>query len=74
MNLEEIKSVVDEGGVVHWKSKAYTVEKWSGDYSIVHQNGHAIGLTWLDGQTLNGKAEDFFVGEHYIGETKCLEN
>ena len=64
MTTEKIKSVVDFGGTVHWKSDAYIVENWSGDYNIVYQpNGHAIGLTWADGQTLNGKAEDFYVGD-----------
>jgi hypothetical protein len=40
------------------------VEIWAGDYVIVHQdNLHGIGLTWNDGVTLNGKEEDFYIGE-----------
>lgn len=63
MTLEEIKAAVDAGFTVHWSNPLYKVERWSnGSYEIVCQdNGHAIGLTWLDGVTMNGKPEDFYI-------------
>lgn len=62
-NAAEIKAVVDKGERrVFWSNTAYEVLKDSiGQYLIkCHLNGNCIGLTWLDGTTLNGKPEDFF--------------
>lgn len=62
MTLKEIKQAVDQGKTVHWKDQAYRVVKNKGDYFIhCRLNGFTIGLTWQDGQTLNGKPEDFFL-------------
>tara|TARA_R110000824_G_scaffold174477_1_gene352649 strand:- start:274 stop:495 length:222 start_codon:yes stop_codon:yes gene_type:complete len=66
MNLEQIKATVESGKTVHWASKAYRVIKDSiGQWLIrCDINGHCIGLTWKDGVTMNGKQEQFFVGEY----------
>lgn len=64
MTLEEIKEAVNSGNTVHWSIPSYTVEKaHNGELLIVHSGGHAIGLTWMDGVTLNGKEEDFFIAD-----------
>jgi len=64
MPLDEIKAAVDAGKIVNWSNCLYVVEKWSDGYNIVCQsNQHAIGLTHTDGVTMNGKEEDFFLGE-----------
>ena len=65
MKLEEIKQAVDEGKIVHWASEAYVVIKDSVPQYLIHcvLNDNYIGLTWRDGVTLNGKEEDFFIGE-----------
>ena len=68
----EIKAAIDNGVRVWW---AYTgrdpaqtgyevIKGKDGTYNIVYLAGtphaNAIGLTWRDGTTLNGKAEEFF--------------
>lgn len=64
MTLEQIKSAVSEGKTVHWKNDAYLVTvDGIGQWFIACHRGSAIGLTWRDGVTLNGKPEDFFVGQ-----------
>lgn len=64
MNLSEIKQAVEDGKTVHWASRAYKVVKDDvGQWLIVCTlNNHAIGLTWRDGVTVNGKPEEFFLG------------
>jgi hypothetical protein len=62
MTLEQIKQAVDAGNVVHWSNEFYTVKKVQDtNYLIVAVNGHAIGLTWQDGVTLNGNERDFYI-------------
>lgn len=75
MNLQDISAAVDRGDTVHWQTADYTVTKGPSHpdsphragcnpalrYLIACENGSAIGLTWRDGTTLNGKEEDFFV-------------
>ena len=64
MTLTEIKQAVDLGKKVYWKTLRYEVVKYKDDYSIVcDSTGSYIGLTWLDGVTLNGKEEDFFIND-----------
>lgn len=64
MTLEEIKAAVDAGKTVCWANTAYEVQKWSTGYIVVYiHNDSAIGLTWRDGVTMNGKPEDFFIKE-----------
>lgn len=67
MTLDEIKSAVRAGHVVHWASTAYQVlmhrfnggpEQW---FIKCLSNGNAIGLTWTDGVTMNGKPDEFFI-------------
>lgn len=72
MTLEEIKAAVREGKKVHWCNDGYEVklstfppmrsdvqpeEQW---LIVFTPNGHAIGLTWTDGVTMNGKPEEFY--------------
>jgi hypothetical protein len=63
MTLDEIKSAIESGHRVFWSNSAYEVLRNGSQFLIVcNINNHAIGLTWLDGVTMNGKPEDFFVG------------
>ena len=64
MNLEEIKASVESGKTVHWAQDQYRVIKAdNGGWLVMcDTNGHCIGLTHLDGVTMNGKEEDFFIG------------
>ncbi len=65
MTLEEIKAAVDAGKKVHWANLAYDVIKsrFGGYLILCSLNQSAIGLTWLDGTTMNGKPEEFFLGD-----------
>ncbi len=61
MNLEQIKEAVQAGYQVHWKNENYRVIQDNlGTWLIVHSNGSCVGLTWVDGKTLNGEPEEFF--------------
>ena len=66
MTLREIKAAVDKGQPVYWSSLLYQVTKDPKDqyHIICKQNNFAIGLTWTDGTTLNGKESDFFTLNH----------
>lgn len=62
MTLQEIKDAVIAGKKVCWSTEAYEVRHNNGQWLIVCTiNNDAIGLTWRDGVTLNGKPKDFFV-------------
>ena len=66
MELAEVKTAVLAGKTVHWASSAYVVTHAGDDahrgFCIVCiHNDSAIGLTWRDGVTMNGDAEDFYV-------------
>lgn len=63
MTLEEIKQAVESGQTVHWANGAYQVIKGRNGRFLIQCtiNGHCIGLTHADGQTINGKPEDFFI-------------
>ena len=64
MTLNEIKQAVNDGKTVCWKSEIYVVERnGTEDYYLIHCtiNDNYIGLTWLDGKTMNGEEKDFFV-------------
>ena len=66
MTLQEIKEAVNAGKTVLWHNTGYKVKKnisFNGEESwiISIENGHAIGLTWTDGTTMNGKEEDFYI-------------
>ena len=62
MTLTEIKEAISNKERVYWSSLSYEVILDSkNQYLILHNSGSAIGLTWADGITLNGKEEDFFI-------------
>lgn len=70
MTLEQIKTAVRAGRKVFWKSHAYEVQRHVGRRTGNEQwlivctlNQDCIGLTHLDGVTMNGKELDFFVDE-----------
>ncbi len=67
MTLEEIKNAVRAGKKVHWANEGYEIvlsyyksgeEHWV--INCIH-NDSCIGLTWLNGVTLNGKEYEFFI-------------
>lgn len=66
MNPQQIKTAIDNGQRVYWKHPGYQVIRDSlGQYLIrCELNGSCIGLTWRDGETLNGAPEDFHTQEH----------
>lgn len=67
MKVEEIKEAVRQGKQVKWASDIYDVRlhhysNGEEDWLITCKaNNHSIGLTWIDGVTLNGKAEQFYI-------------
>jgi len=63
MTLAQIKQAIDEGKTVHWATTNYVVIKDSVPQYLIHSqcNDNYIGLTQLDGVTLNGREEDFFI-------------
>ena len=63
LTLAEIKRAVDAGKTVHWTNKLYTVEKWGDDHYAIVCSYHdsAIGLTWKDGKTMNGRPSEFYI-------------
>ena len=64
MTLNEIKKAVDKGKTVCWENELYEVRKAGDDYNIVcTDNGYTIGLTWLDGVTMNGEESEFYIHE-----------
>ena len=64
MTLAEIRDAVDGGRIVHWSNDAYRVVHTLNDQWLIlcELNGTVIGLTWRDGVTVNGDANDFYVG------------
>jgi predicted RecA/RadA family phage recombinase len=61
MKLQEIKQAISEGKKVYWANELYEVQKHGDKYYIVCvSNDNTIGLTWQDGETMNGKETDFF--------------
>jgi hypothetical protein len=65
MTLEEIKAAVLAGHMVCWKQANYVVQgnEKQGFCIVCTNNNHATGLTWIDGVTLNGVQEDFYIHE-----------
>ena len=65
MNLQQIKQAILGGKTVHWSTNNYIVMQDSKQqYNIACvSNGSMIGLTWLDGTTLNGKESEFYIKE-----------
>lgn len=69
MTLSQIKSAIESGKRVFWKTRAYEVLKdplrdgtfqWLIAYDHKGRNAHYIGLTYRDGVTMNGEELDFF--------------
>lgn len=75
MNLQQIKAAVAAGLPVHWSNAGYVVK---GNLITFTANDHSIGLTHLDGVTLNGKECEFFIGDcpelraFIAGYTECM--
>ena len=63
MTLQEIKQAIEEGQKVCWSNSLYEVTKDKhNEYFITRtSNNHSIGLTWMDGETMNGKEEEFYI-------------
>lgn len=62
MSVDEIKKAVLGGKTVHYKSESYKVVCHEDQWLIVSlKTSHRIGLTWADGETMNGKPTDFFI-------------
>ena len=63
MKIDEIKKAVNDGEKVFYSSKNYQVIKDKNDNYFIKclSNNNFIGLTWLDGKTLNGNENDFFI-------------
>lgn len=72
MKLIEIKNALAEGRKVYHGNQNYEVIRDKiGQYLIVCSiNGYTIGLTHKDGQTMNGKEEDFFIGLDMVEKHK----
>lgn len=72
MTLAEIKAAVLAGKTVCWTNNNYEVEYWPLNKSfeiVCLSNRHAIGLTWMDGTTMNGKPEQFYIRTKPKGPT-----
>lgn len=63
MNLQQIKTAVVSGKVVHWANDGYTVicDKL-GQWLIKHYSGNCVGLYGCDNK-LNGLESEFYVKE-----------
>ena len=63
-NVDEIIKAVSEGKTVHVGKDNYQVVKGNKftPYLIkCLDNDYCIGLTWLDGETLNADLKDFYI-------------
>ena len=67
MTLQEIKTAVKAGKTVHWVNEGYivAVNKYDNWFITFKANQSAIGLTWRDGVTMNGKESEFYIGESF---------
>jgi hypothetical protein len=63
MTLEEIKEAVTSGKKVNWINKAYEVIVDNKDRFLIRCtiNDSYIGLTHIDGVTLNGNEDEFYI-------------
>lgn len=64
-NAQDIREAVKNGKKVYWKNKGYEVITDSKNQWFIkcEYNNHCIGLTWRDGETLNGDINDFFISD-----------
>jgi hypothetical protein len=65
MTLGQIKMAIAKGQKVYWSDYSYEVVKDNLSKYLIKckANNHCIGLTWLDGVTMNGEESDFFTEE-----------
>lgn len=66
MKLQEIKDAVLAGKTVYWKNSNYKIvygEDWLIVYNHGQNNENCIGLTWRDGETLNGEEKEFYLSD-----------
>jgi hypothetical protein len=62
MTLRQIKNAIKKGKSVYWANDNYKVIDDDGEFLIEYQpDGHCIGLTWIDGKTMNGEEKDFYI-------------
>lgn len=62
MTLQQIKDAIAAGKTVHWANTGYIVHKSNYEYSITFKyNDSSIGLTHMDGVTMNGAEDQFFI-------------
>jgi hypothetical protein len=63
MTLQEIKQAIKDSLAVRWSNNAYEVILDSKGEYLIHctLNDNYIGLTWRDGETLNGDEKDFYI-------------
>lgn len=73
MTLDEIKAAVERGDTVHWSNTLYRVIHDSvGQWLIIcDANQSCIGLTWMDGVTMNGEPEQFFIATRVPCPNDC---
>jgi hypothetical protein len=62
MNLQEIKEAINNGQKVYWANENYEVILGKSGYYLIEcvVNGNCIGLTHIDGVTLNGNENEFY--------------
>lgn len=63
MTLEEIKTAVGEGKKVCWTNDNYEIVPDQTGELLIYSwcTNSYIGLTWINGETLNGREEDFYI-------------
>ena len=67
MTLEEIKAATLRGKTVCVGNDGYEVRNVGEQWLIVFlPNSYTIGLTWLDGKTMNGRPEEFYIRKDVI--------
>ncbi|RLF43818.1 MAG: hypothetical protein DRN17_05630 [Thermoplasmata archaeon] len=67
MTINEIQTATDAGKIVCWRTSLFVVTKNSQGYEVVClSTGSTMGLLWMDGITLNGNEEDFFLQEEEL--------
>lgn len=64
-SITQIKGAVDLGLRVKWANSGYDVIRDSlGQYLVIYRpNGHAWGLTNINGDKLNGDISQFFIAD-----------
>ena len=62
MNLEQIKEAIAQGRKVYWSNHNYEIIRDSVPQYLIHctMNDNYIGLTHMDGVTMNGREDQFF--------------